>query len=148
MITDITLRLTGLVSFSDQTLQKYLAIYEDAAYVDPMSAESIEAFKQLWLEKNVTIRALLNSLGGNHTITTGAPTSNLVVTDWTMDFSGTIARSDGTHGHFGATYDLKGGSRVTGASVYAEVLADSTYKAIVDALLEKAAGTSKVAITA
>lgn len=146
-ITDITLRLSGLVSFSNGTLQKFLAVYEDGAYVNPMSAESLEAYKQLWQEKENELRDLLNLMGGQHILSSpGNPATSLVVTGWTFDLSGTITRSDGSHGHFSTTYDAKGGSRATGTSVYTEVRADSTYKAIVDGLLEKAAGTSKVAI--
>lgn len=146
MITDITLRISGIVSFSNGTHQKFLAAHEDGSLINPMSADSLEAFKQLWAEKRVTINALFNSLGATHTITTSAPASDLVVTDWTLHFTGRISRSDNTSGNFSAIWDAKGGSRIEGASVYAEVKADSTYNAKVDALLEVPAGTGKVAI--
>lgn len=148
MITDIVLRFSGTVDFTDGTHQKFGAIYQDGALVDPDSAGSLEAFKQLWAQRNGDIDALLELLGGTFTITTGAPTTQKTVSDWTMLLCGTISRSDGSSGSFDAVYDVKGGSRVTGTTVFDEVLADSTYKAILDSTVEAVAGSGKVAIVA
>lgn len=147
MITDLVVRISGTVDFTDGTTQKFGVIREDGALVEPFAADSVEAFKQLWNQRNAPITALLNLLGATFTITTSPPTTQKTVADWVFLVNGTIARSDGTHSHFNAVYDVKGGSRVTGASVFAEVAADATYKAIFDAVLEAVAGANKVAIS-
>ena len=146
MITDLVARVSGTVDFTDGTTQKFGVIREDGALVEPFSADSLEAFKQLWTQRHTPINALLNLLGATFTITTGKPTTQKTVADWTFLVNGTITRSDGSTGHFNAVFDVKGGSRVTGASVFAEVKADATYKAAFDAVLEAVAGANKVVI--
>lgn len=141
MITDMMLRVSGTIDFTDGTQNRFVAVWEDAALVQPFSSESLEAFKQLWGERHADVVALLQLLGGTYTISPGSPSSQKTVSDWTMLVDGRITRDDGTHGNFNAVYDVKGGQRVTGADVVTEVLADSTYKAILDSVLESVAGT-------
>jgi len=148
MITDLVLRVSGTVDFTDGTTNRFVAVWEDGALVEPFSSESIEAFKQLWGQRNVDVRALLQLLGGIFTITTSAPTSQKTVDDWTMLVDGNLTRDDGSSGNFNAVYDRKGGSRVTGTSAFAEVLASTSYKDVLDTVLEALAGSGKVAIAA
>ncbi len=147
MITDLVVRISGTVDFTDGTTQKFGVVREDGALVEPSSTESLEAFKQLWTQRHTPINALLNSLGATFIITTAHPTTQKTVSDWVFLVNGTITRSDGSSGHFNAVYDVKGGNRVTGVSVFAEVKADATYKALFDAALEAIAGANKVVIS-
>lgn len=147
MITDIVLRVSGTVDFTDQTTQRFQAVWEDSQLKQPFSAQSLEAFKQLWRQRHTNVDALLELLGGTFTITTGAPTTGKTVKDWTMLVDGRITRDNGTHGNFNAVYDVKGGRRVTGASVFTEIRASAAHKAIVDTVLESLAGTNKVRIS-
>lgn len=146
MITDLVLRVSGTVDFTDGTTHRFIAVWEDGALVEPFSSESIEAFKQLWGQRNVDVKALLQLLGGTYTIVPGAPSTQKTVSDWSFLVDGRITRDDGTSGSFNAVYDVKGGSRVTGTTVFAEVLASTSHKNILDTVLEALAGSSHVTI--
>ncbi len=146
MLTDLVLRISGIVAFSDNTHGKFGVIWQDGSIVEPLAAESLESFKQFWGQESTVITNLLESLGGTFTITTLAPSTQKVLTSWTVLIDGGITRSDGTSGNFNAVIDPRGGARVTGSAVFEEVLADSAYKTIFDTVLEAIAGSGKVSI--
>lgn len=149
MITDIILRVSGVVAYKDNTSSPFNATYEDGIVINPISAASLAAFQQLKAGKGTLVQALLNSLRGTHTFSTAAPSPSKTVTGWTMHFTGRITRNNNTSGDFAVVYDAKGGSRViAGASVYAEVLANATYKSKVLSALNALAGSGKAAIAA
>ncbi len=148
MINEMTLRVSGLVTYFDNVIDEFGVTFENDEVVNPVDfvAENHEAFKQLWQEKNAQIKALLHSLGGTFAMSPGAPATNRAINDWSFVLTGTIGRSDNTIGVFSARYDSLSGNVVIGADVFAEILADVTQKANLDATLEALATT--VTITA
>ena len=146
MITGMNFRISGRVAYSDGTSGDYDVVRQDDQFIGP-GDDDLAHFRAAWAQDNVPIKALLQSLGGHWTITPPAPAGKTIV-DWTFNFSGQISRSDGSSNTFMAIRDRKGGSVVTNASVFTEVLADTTYRGYVKSGFILLAGAGHVTLTA
>lgn len=146
-ITSMSVNVGGLVTYNDGSVDEFNVSYFDALSVDHFS-DNQQVFEQLYNGKASSIDAILTALGGTHTLTPAAPGTPKTVNDFTFNYSGQITRDDGSKDSFRVTWDRRVGSDVQGAAVYAEVLAEAAWLAVLDTLFELLVGTGNAAIAA
>jgi len=144
---DLSYKVSGQVSYSDNTHGPFEAVYYNGIVYGSFNSESLENFTQLYTDDAASVDAMFALLSGTTAISVGTPATDKTVTEFTMEVSGMLARDDNTWEGFAVQYVNGAVDYQEGGTAYAEAIADSTFLAAIDSTLEIIAGVGNITIT-
>src|SRR5688572_10946437 len=101
-MADLTFRIRGHVTYSDNSHTPFEASLHRGLLHNPWGSVSLDSFQQLYSDKASDVNALLALFTGpTHTLTPLAPGTSKTVTDFVMEVTGTYARDNNTWASFG-----------------------------------------------
>lgn len=146
--TQVVGRISGLVAFSDGSIGSFGANLDDGGR-NSTNINSVNDYKQVYEDKLSVLTALFATKLGITISSPGAPSNSKTVSDMTMEISGRVAYSNGTHQDFGVQYVVKTGAVELIPGSAAVILAVGGVAALrtkLDSLLETVTGTGTVTV--
>lgn len=160
MAADFTYKISGIVTYSDNSWAPFEASVQNGIVYTPYASYSLDAFRQAYADANAGIDALLALfVGPAHSLTPVAVSPDKTVTDWSMSVSGMVALDDNTVTSFAAQHTstfstvsnsvLFADETTTNTNkTYDEIIQTTAWLALVDSAWETGlVGATKCAIT-